>query len=183
MQCLQSDTQKCRKFGATTKHSLVLGSAHIKKRSNTHTIEQSRQGTKHKTNKDRDNKDTQHSVDNKRAFLVRITVGKIRKLLCFPLSWSLTKVPLVSSEVCYYGNEPDPSHGNKLRWVLPVRDPCRCTVIRIGGMNSVTPKRAFQPKYEDQPFTTKDVTEIRKKFNCSGKLQKGRYLGKTLKNT
>ncbi|XP_033628169.1 fibrinogen-like protein 1 [Asterias rubens] len=80
---------------------------------------------------------------------------------------ALVVVPLVSSEVCYYGNEPDPSHGNKLRWVLPVRDPCRCTVIRIGGMNSVTPKRAFQPKYEDQPFTTKDVTEIRKKFNCS----------------
>ncbi|XP_071790814.1 techylectin-5A-like [Asterias amurensis] len=80
---------------------------------------------------------------------------------------ALVVVPLVSSEVCHYGNEPDPSHGNKLRWVLPVRDPCRCTVIRLGGMNSMTPKRAFQPKYEDQPFTTKEVTEIRKKFNCS----------------
>ncbi|XP_072041784.1 uncharacterized protein [Amphiura filiformis] len=63
--------------------------------------------------------------------------------------------------VCEVGQEKD---GNRWRWVLPYRDPCRCTKVRFGGSNPYTPKRPFEPVYVDKPFVGDDVNKIWKHY-------------------
>ena len=62
------------------------------------------------------------------------------------------------AHVCYAGNEPDSS--GKMRWVLPYRNPCDCTEIRLGGVNMQAPQRPFQPRYLNSFVITDDIKEI-----------------------
>ena len=70
---------------------------------------------------------------------------------------------------CYAGKEKDGS--NNWRWVLPYKDPCACTSVRIGGLNTVTPKRAFEPTYTKELLISDDVEKIREHYGlqCKGK--------------
>ncbi len=73
---------------------------------------------------------------------------------------------------CEVGQEPDPAKNNKMRWVLPYKDPCQCTNIIQGGLNTITPRRPFKPHYIDTPLVTSDISKIRKHYNldCLSKL-------------
>ena len=70
---------------------------------------------------------------------------------------------------CYIGQEPDAN--NDWHWVLPYEDPCACTGIRFGGLNTDTPERDFEPMHVEKPFLSDDLTEIRIRYGleCKGK--------------
>ena len=57
------------------------------------------------------------------------------------------------------------------RWVLPYKDPCKCTKVRFGGMNIDTPKRSFDPVYVNKPLVSDDIEKIRDHYGlqCKGK--------------
>ena len=69
--------------------------------------------------------------------------------------------------VCSMGKEPDPSSRNRSRWVIPVEDPCKCTKIKLGGVNTGTPSRHFKVIYFDTFLRTPE--EVQKWLSCSGK--------------
>ncbi|XP_071797803.1 uncharacterized protein [Asterias amurensis] len=68
--------------------------------------------------------------------------------------------------ICSIGQEPDAANGNKFRWVIPVSDPCECTKIRMGGLNTRTPARPFNVTYHDTPFINDDYKKIWKWLKC-----------------
>ena len=77
----------------------------------------------------------------------------------------------VKGYTCEVGNERNLD--NEWKWVLPYPDPCECTSVIMGGMNTWTPTRPFVPTYADTPLLSEDVKTIRKhyKLNCNeGKL-------------
>ena len=47
------------------------------------------------------------------------------------------------------------------KWVLPYLDPCGCTRVIMGGMNTWTPIRTYVPTYADSPFWSEDMKAIR----------------------
>ena len=69
--------------------------------------------------------------------------------------------------ICEVGQEKDDKNW---RWVLPYKDPCKCTSIRRGGMNTHTPIRSFDPVYVDQPLLSNELKEIREHYHldCIG---------------
>ena len=73
--------------------------------------------------------------------------------------------------VCSISQEHDPSAGNIYRWVIPVEDPCSCTEIHMGGMNTRTSGRNFKVIYFDSPTSTAD--EVHEFLNCSCKFTLG----------
>ena len=75
--------------------------------------------------------------------------------------------------VCTIGLEPDPSAGNIYRWVIPVEDPCSCTEIQLGGMNTRTPGRNFEVIYFDVLMSSAD--ELNNWLNCSGNIVIGSF--------
>ncbi|XP_038061162.1 uncharacterized protein LOC119731933 [Patiria miniata] len=68
---------------------------------------------------------------------------------------------------CEIGQEPDPASQNRYRWVIPVKDPCQCTEVRVGSLNTRAPCRPFDIKYYDTFLHSSNQTEIRKWLNCS----------------
>ncbi|XP_038047171.1 scavenger receptor cysteine-rich type 1 protein M130-like [Patiria miniata] len=77
----------------------------------------------------------------------------------------------VSAKTCYYGQEPDPSRGGKLRWTVSLGagaggDLCSCTSLRPGALSVITPSRRGQPLYTDRPVFTDDQQEIMDLFDC-----------------
>ena len=70
---------------------------------------------------------------------------------------------------CVIGQEPDPATGNRYRWVIPVKDPCQCTRVRVGGLTRTRAFcRPFPVTYYDSFFESDDPAEIRRLLNCSG---------------
>ncbi|XP_071795749.1 uncharacterized protein [Asterias amurensis] len=86
--------------------------------------------------------------------------------LAFMFAASILFLCQCDAMVCSISQEHDPSAGNIYRWVVPVEDPCRCTEIRMGGMNTRTPCRNFKVIYFDIPMSTAD--EVHNLLNCSG---------------
>ena len=78
----------------------------------------------------------------------------------------------VRAHYCDVGREKD-LHGN-WRWVLPYRDPCKCTKVRLGGMNIDTPERSFNPVYVNEPLVSDNIEKIRDHYGlqlqCKGKV-------------
>ncbi|XP_022107320.1 fibrinogen C domain-containing protein 1-like [Acanthaster planci] len=76
----------------------------------------------------------------------------------------------VSAKHCYFGQEPDPAHNGRLRWLIPGtrEDHCSCTSIRIGGVNPMPQNRPYNPNFTDNPLFTKDVKKIHDYFGCPG---------------
>ncbi|XP_071795900.1 uncharacterized protein [Asterias amurensis] len=87
-------------------------------------------------------------------------------MLLLLISAGLLVLNQINAMACTIGMEPDPSAGNRDRWVIPVEDPCRCTEMRMGGMNIRTPGRNFKVIYFDVLMSSAD--ELSNWFNCSG---------------
>ena len=69
---------------------------------------------------------------------------------------------------CFYAQEPDSS--GRLRWVRPGpgRWVCRCTALRLGGVNLVAPPgRRSRTDFVDVPVVAADHLEIKAQFNCT----------------
>ncbi|XP_038069496.1 uncharacterized protein LOC119738655 [Patiria miniata] len=68
---------------------------------------------------------------------------------------------------CTIMQEPDADSDFKYRWVIPVRDPCLCTKVWLGGMSSHTPIRPFKVEYRDTFLHSGDIEEVQNWLNCS----------------
>ncbi|XP_033630815.1 uncharacterized protein LOC117292775 [Asterias rubens] len=73
---------------------------------------------------------------------------------------------LSKAMVCQMGQEPDSNAAHRYRWVIPVEDPCKCTEIRPGGINTRTPGRNFKVIYFDTILISNSPKEIRQWLNC-----------------
>ncbi|XP_071796120.1 uncharacterized protein [Asterias amurensis] len=82
---------------------------------------------------------------------------------------------------CSIGHERDPNEGNRYRWVIPVDDPCKCTRLRVGGLNTRTPCRHFNVTYYDNFMQSDNAEEIRKWLNCTDVLEKHLILNRSLR--
>ena len=82
----------------------------------------------------------------------------------------------VRAHICEVGQEKDDR--GIWKWVLPYSEPCKCTSVRMGGMNTRTPIRPFKPTYVSKPLVSSDIAKIRKhyKLQCSGKNKSYIYL-------
>ncbi len=74
----------------------------------------------------------------------------------------------VSAKVCSFWQEPHPSHGHKLHWVMAGSkdERCLCAVILPGGINTMATKTPYELYYTDQPLFTDDVQMIHDYFDC-----------------
>ena len=74
----------------------------------------------------------------------------------------------VQAYVCQVGREKDDQ--NAWRWILPYEDPCSCTSVIMGGVNTWTPKRPFKPTYVNTPLLSDNIDEIRAHYGikCVG---------------
>ena len=68
----------------------------------------------------------------------------------------------VNANICEVGRERN--QYNEWKWVLPYPDPCSCTKIIMGGMNTWTPIRPFVPTYVNTPLLSEDLKAIRSHY-------------------
>ena len=104
-------------------------------------------------------------------------IGFLNRLLqCSEL---LVLTPLISgrniyvrAHICEVGQEKN--ERGILKWILPYAEPCKCTSVRMGGMNTRTPIRPFKPTYVSKPLVSSNIAKIRKHYGlqCSGKRDK-----------
>ena len=80
-------------------------------------------------------------------------------MLKWKLLFSTGYLVEVHAHICEVGNEIN--QHNEWKWVLPYPDPCSCTSVIMGGVNTWTPVRHFVPTYTDTPLLSEDVEEIR----------------------
>ena len=75
----------------------------------------------------------------------------------------------VRAHICEVGQEKN--ERGIWKWVLPYAEPCKCTSVRMGGMNTQTPIRPFRPTYVSKPLVSSKIAKIRKHYGlqCSGK--------------
>ncbi|XP_071797195.1 uncharacterized protein [Asterias amurensis] len=90
------------------------------------------------------------------------------------LIYLTVNVHLSQAMVCEMGQEPDSNAAHRYRWVIPVEDPCKCTEIRPGGINTRTPGRHFKVIYFDTILISNSPKEIRKWLNCPDASQDNR---------
>ena len=72
--------------------------------------------------------------------------------------------------MCEIGQEKD--ENDIWKWVLPYANPCTCTSVRLGGMNTRTPIRPFKPLYVTKPLVSTDVARIRQFYGLQCKRKK-----------
>ena len=65
----------------------------------------------------------------------------------------------VNAYICEVGQERNAN--NDWRWVLPYPNPCECTSVIMGGVNTWTPIRPFVPTYVLSPLISHDIKAIR----------------------
>ncbi|XP_038061158.1 uncharacterized protein LOC119731931 [Patiria miniata] len=88
-------------------------------------------------------------------------------LVTFIVILLIARLRRTQAMYCEIGQEPDPACQNRYRWVIPVKDPCQCTEVRVGSLNTRAPCRPFDIKYYDTFLHSSNQTEIRKWLNCS----------------
>ena len=101
------------------------------------------------------------------------TITPYRPFIFHPLLLLLSSLAMV----CLIGQEPDPGSSQQLRWVIPVIDPCSCTELQLGGMNTITPYRPFNVNY----FDDINLGDIKQWLNCSSKFLNRLYFKYCLK--
>ena len=86
----------------------------------------------------------------------------------------------VRAHICEVGQEKN--ERGIWKWVLPYAEPCKCTSVRLGGMNTRTPIRLFKPTYVSKPLVSTDIAKIRKHYGlqCTGKENANVYQEKRL---
>ncbi|XP_038072026.1 retinoschisin-like [Patiria miniata] len=84
--------------------------------------------------------------------------------LCFIFMVPIA-VLVASDKICFIGLEYDQEYGVQPRWFLPYGDPCKCTAIRLAGLNRYGP---MIPSYlQSAPLMlSEDHEEIRSFFGC-----------------
>ena len=87
------------------------------------------------------------------------------------LLFSTGHLTRVDANTCEVANERN--RHNEWKWVLPYPNPCGCTKIIMGGMNTWTPIRPFVPTYVETPLLSHDVDEIRRHYRL--KCNKGKF--------
>ena len=65
--------------------------------------------------------------------------------------------------MCEVGQERDET--GIWKWVLPYAEPCDCTSVRFGGMNTRTPMRPFKPTFADKPLVSTNIAKIRQHYD------------------
>ena len=65
----------------------------------------------------------------------------------------------VNAYICEVGRERNAN--NEWRWVLPYPNPCECTSVIMGGVNTWTPIRPFVPVYVLSPLLSNNIEAIR----------------------
>ena len=73
---------------------------------------------------------------------------------------------MINAYTCYLGQEPD-SDG-RMKWVLPYGEPCACTEVRLGGLNTKAQPRPFTPTHIDLSAarSLNDMTAVLTHLNC-----------------
>ena len=69
---------------------------------------------------------------------------------------------LVQAFTCEVGRERN--QHNEWMWVLPYPNPCECTSVIMGGLNTWTPIRPFVPVYAKTPLLSDDINTIREHY-------------------
>ncbi|XP_022110422.1 EGF-like repeat and discoidin I-like domain-containing protein 3 [Acanthaster planci] len=69
---------------------------------------------------------------------------------------------------CLMEQEPDPASQNRYRWLLPVEEPCQCSEVKIGPLNTRVPYRPFTVTYYDALLISSNPVEIQSWLNCTG---------------
>ena len=65
----------------------------------------------------------------------------------------------VNASICEVGREKN--EDNVWKWVLPYPDPCVCTRVIMGGMDTWKPIRPIVPAFTETPLLSNDVNAIR----------------------
>ncbi|XP_022092628.1 uncharacterized protein LOC110980335 [Acanthaster planci] len=83
-------------------------------------------------------------------------------------------VTLAAGSPCSLGQVVDPEMGGKLHWKLATRDPCTCSQIQLGGLNTqIVWSQALQPavSFTDQepPVHSSDAEDVGVSFGCDEK--------------
>ncbi|XP_038064463.1 neuropilin-1-like isoform X2 [Patiria miniata] len=94
-------------------------------------------------------------------FIRNINVGLA--VVCVVLGTTVT----TAETVCYFGQAPDPESNDSYRWVIPIEDPCRCTEVKLGGVNTFTSRLPFKVKYYDTFLQSRNSDEIQAWLNCT----------------
>ncbi|XP_038064693.1 uncharacterized protein LOC119735073 [Patiria miniata] len=94
-------------------------------------------------------------------FMRNINVGLL--VVCIMLGATVTTAAMV----CYFGQAPDPESNDALRWMIPIEDPCRCTEVKLGGVNTRTSRLPFKVKYYDTFLRSRNSDEIQAWLNCN----------------
>ena len=69
----------------------------------------------------------------------------------------------VNAYICEVGRERNADY--EWRWVLPYHNPCECTSVIMGGMNTWIPIRSFVPVYVVSPLLSDDIETIRTHYD------------------
>ncbi|XP_033627167.1 uncharacterized protein LOC117290043 isoform X1 [Asterias rubens] len=96
-------------------------------------------------------------------------LGTVKKMCSFlSIVALMVLIGGVSAKVCYFAQEPNPSRGHQLQWVMvgSKNERCSCTNILAGGVNTRATKTPYEKYYTDQPLFTQDVEEIHDYFDC-----------------
>ena len=78
-------------------------------------------------------------------------------------SLSTGQVIPMEAYTCELGRERGQFDG--LKWILDYPNPCECTRVIIGGLNTRIPKRPFVHMAVDTSLVSENIYEIRDQFN------------------
>ena len=73
-------------------------------------------------------------------------------------------------QICFIGREYNPWADTPAHWLLPYKDPCECTAVRLGGEYRSTASSSYSfgaPYILYEIFLSEDTEEIHDYFNCS----------------
>ena len=109
-----------------------------------------------------------HEIFCRKQFELFSTISDVLVFKFLTLANFFTIHAGVSAKVCYFAQEPNPSRGHQLQWVMvgSKDERCSCTNILAGGVNTRATKTPYEKYYTDQPLFTQDVEEIHDYFDC-----------------
>ncbi|XP_022101869.1 uncharacterized protein LOC110985267 [Acanthaster planci] len=73
----------------------------------------------------------------------------------------------IGGTVCTITQEPDPNSLNRYRWMIPVKNPCLCTEVWMGGVFTRSAVRPFKTTYLNTFLHSEDFEEVQNWMNCS----------------
>ena len=62
--------------------------------------------------------------------------------------------------------EPDPAAHYQYRWLIPIPEPCLCSVVLLGGMSTQALPRPFQVAYHHSFLQSRNLTDVQAFSGC-----------------